>query len=138
MKPTTKAKIKGAVHIAPRQPTIKSMIGSYISGVVVLLTQFGRGELTLEGLLITAILMAVPLISSYFGLPTSSDTGFKVAQLAATVIETIRGSSMDDNERKKLEMIIMLSVGEWDTINTMLESFKEKNNYVDEEEEEIT
>ena len=111
-------KLKNPITVAPRQATFKAMIGSYISGVVALLTQFMRGELSLEGLLITAVLMFAPIAASWFGLPTSGDSSIR---LAATVIQSIRGSQIPEAEQRRLEMIIMLSVGEWDKINTLIE-----------------
>lgn len=110
--------LKNPIHVAPRQPTFKSMIGSYISGVVVLIAQFGRGDITIEALLVTAILMLVPIIASWFGLPT---TGNSSVRLAATLIESIRAADISEAEMRKLEMIIMLSVGQWDKINQMIE-----------------
>lgn len=118
-------KLKNPIHVAPRQANFKAMIGSYLSGVVALLTQYTRGYMTLEGLFITAVLMLTPIAASWFGLPTSGDSSVR---LAATLIESIRASQISDAERRKLEMIIMLSVGEWDKINTLIEQAHNGHN----------
>jgi len=111
-------KFKNPIHVAPRQANFKAMLGSYISGVIALFTQYSRGELSLEGFWITAVLMFAPLAASWFGLPTSGDS---TVRLAATLVQSIRASQITDAERRKLEMIIMLSVGEWDKINQLIE-----------------
>jgi len=128
--------LKNPINVAPRQATFKSMVGSYISGVVVLIAQFGRGDLSLEALFVTAILMLVPIIASWFGLPTSGDSSVR---LAATLIESIRAADISEAEMRKLEMIIMLSVGQWDKINQLIEQAHNghsKNKEEQPEEEE--
>lgn len=122
---------KTEFRIAPRQATFKSQAGSYIAGVIALLTQFGRREITLEALIITAVLMITPILASYFGIPTGTDSSVR---LAATLIESIRGSSMSAGEQRKLEMIIILAVGQWDKINQVLKDAHNGHGHPEEPE----